>query len=89
LLLALCAAGCGGNANIAMGSAGSAAGFSVEGSSTTVSSVLTLLLLINASLLGDQVGPVTFEPPMDASRRVVERDCTQPIEDWSANLRCR
>ena len=30
-----------------------------------------------------------YGPEMDPERRVVERDCTQPIEDYSANLRCR
>jgi hypothetical protein len=29
------------------------------------------------------------DPPLDPTRRVVEHDCTKPIEDWSANLRCR
>ncbi|MEW6691074.1 MAG: hypothetical protein AB1452_18510 [Pseudomonadota bacterium] len=28
-------------------------------------------------------------PPLEASRRVLEADCSRPIEDWSANLRCR
>lgn len=28
-------------------------------------------------------------PPLDESRRVNEQDCTRPIEDWSANLKCR
>ena len=27
--------------------------------------------------------------PLDPSRRVLEADCTKPIEDWSANLKCR
>ena len=31
-------------------------------------------------------GPV---PPLDESRRVSEQDCTRPIEDAAANLRCR
>jgi len=26
---------------------------------------------------------------LDASRRVYEQDCTRPIEDWSANLKCK
>jgi hypothetical protein len=91
LLFALGTAGCGGNSNLVIGSSGSsAAGISVEGSSTTVSSLLTILMLVNASRLGDQVGPpAQYVPEMDTSRRVVERDCTKPIEDWSANLRCR
>jgi len=28
-------------------------------------------------------------PPLDPERRVLEQDCTQPIADWSANLKCR
>jgi len=28
-------------------------------------------------------------PPMDDSRKVHEQDCSRPIEDGSANLRCR
>jgi hypothetical protein len=28
-------------------------------------------------------------PPLDASRRVNEQDCTRPIAEASANLRCR
>ncbi|MCX7962505.1 MAG: hypothetical protein N2653_13180 [Burkholderiales bacterium] len=28
-------------------------------------------------------------PPMDDARRVNAQDCTRPIEDASANLRCR
>jgi hypothetical protein len=28
-------------------------------------------------------------PPLNPERRIVERDCTMPIEDYSANLRCR
>lgn len=26
---------------------------------------------------------------LDESRRVNEQDCTRPIEDWSANLKCK
>jgi hypothetical protein len=32
------------------------------------------------------VGPV---PPLDETRRVHEQDCTRPIEDASANLKCK
>jgi hypothetical protein len=28
-------------------------------------------------------------PELDAGRRVHEQDCTRPIADWSANLKCR
>jgi hypothetical protein len=27
--------------------------------------------------------------PMDAQRQVNEVDCTKPIENWSANLKCK
>ena len=30
-----------------------------------------------------------LESPLDESRRVNEQDCTRPIEDWSANLKCK
>ena len=33
--------------------------------------------------------PASRPPPLDAGRRVNEVDCTRPIEDWSANLKCR
>jgi hypothetical protein len=28
-------------------------------------------------------------PELDVNRRVHEQDCTKPIVDWSANLKCR
>jgi uncharacterized protein YcfL len=28
-------------------------------------------------------------PELAPSRRVNEQDCTKPIQDWSANLKCR
>jgi len=31
----------------------------------------------------------TRVPPMDPERRVQEQDCSQPIVDPSANLKCR
>jgi len=30
-----------------------------------------------------------WAPPLDEARRVHAQDCTRPIEDSSANLRCR
>lgn len=37
----------------------------------------------------DAIRPMRPAPQLDASRRVLEQDCTKPIEDWSANLKCR
>jgi len=28
-------------------------------------------------------------PPMDETRSINAQDCTQPIVDWSANLKCK
>jgi len=33
--------------------------------------------------------PASPPPPLDAGRRVNEVDCTKPIKDSSANLKCR
>jgi len=40
----------------------------------------------------DPLAPVSrpaLESQLDESRRVNEQDCTRPIEDWSANLKCK
>jgi len=56
---------------------------------TTSSALVTLLTfgLINFAMTGG--APFYAAPPMDPERRVVEHDCTRPIEDMTANLRCR
>jgi hypothetical protein len=38
---------------------------------------------------GQAMPPTAPVPELDPTRRVAEQDCTKPIEDWSANLRCR
>ena len=37
----------------------------------------------------DAVTPTKPAPELDGSRRVNEQDCSKPIKDWSANLKCR
>ena len=37
----------------------------------------------------DAITPTGPPPELDSSRRVNEQDCTKPIKDWSANLKCR
>jgi hypothetical protein len=63
---------------------------SVQGYST-FGALLALSLLASASWHADHAAPPFSRavPPLDPSRLVAERDCTQPIEDWSANLKCR
>ena len=35
------------------------------------------------------VAPSARLPELDPARRVVEHDCTKPIVDWSANIKCK
>ena len=35
------------------------------------------------------LGPGVAAPELDPSRRVNEQDCSRPIADWSANLKCK
>ncbi len=37
----------------------------------------------------DAIQPTLPAPQLDASRSVHEQDCSKPIENWSANLKCR
>lgn len=47
--------------------------------------------LIGIGLVASQYADTRREPPreLDARRQVNEVDCTKPIENWSANLKCR
>jgi len=36
-----------------------------------------------------EVLPAVRPGPLDEGRRVNEVDCTKPIQDWSANLKCK
>jgi len=58
------------------------------------SSSSTGWVLLGIFLIGMEVANPTRPleerpPPLDGARRVNEQDCTQPIVDASANLRCR
>ena len=89
--LAVSLAGCGGNANVqANSNNGSASGAVSFPGRTSFGTLLSLIFLAGVSYesvrMTPRSGPV---PDLDPARRVVEHDCTRPIEDWSANLRCR
>jgi hypothetical protein len=62
-------------------------GFSVGTTSTNWFATLLTFGLINYAMFGGT--PFYAAPPMDPERRVAEQDCSKPIEDPSANLRCR
>jgi len=101
LVLALCAAGCGGNANIQVTSgvpaASTPAGTTGTVTATSSSVAAAAFFLLNWSLLnyhwdrqaGMYGSSTLWAPPMDETRTVNAQDCTRPIEDWSANLRCQ
>jgi hypothetical protein len=59
------------------------------GGSMRVSIESVAVLLGIGLLTGTAYGPFYGPPPMDPERRVMEHDCSKPIEDPSANLRCR
>ena len=63
------------------------AGASVSTTSTNWFATLLTFGLINSAMSGGT--PFYAAPPMDPQRRVLDHDCTKPIEDTSANLRCR
>jgi hypothetical protein len=86
LLLALGVAGCGGNSNVQFSSGGPPP---PQGSGVSVYGANTLGTLLTIGFIGAALSGGYRAPEMDPSRRVVEQDCTKPIEDWSANLRCR
>ncbi len=96
ILLALCVAGCGGNSYVQAGASGSpSTGVSTGGSvsvqgRTTFGALLVIGILAGMSYSSErEMPPSGRAPELDASRRVLEQDCTRPIEDWSANLRCK
>jgi hypothetical protein len=62
---------------------------SVQGR-TTFGTLLAIGLLAGVSYDSDRGMPTSARvPELDASRRVLEQDCTKPIVDWSANLKCK
>jgi hypothetical protein len=65
------------------------ASVSVGSSSSAGAWVLLGIILISAEAANPTRPLAERPPPLDAARRVNEQDCTQPIVDASANLKCR
>ena len=97
LSLALLLAGCSGHSNVQFASGttpsgGVSTGGSVQAQSQSTLGVLIAIgVLMGVSYASDrQLSPSAIPAPaMDGNRSVNEQDCTKPIVDWSANLRCR
>ena len=91
IALVLLLAGCGGNANVQANSSNATAGASVNfPGRSTMSALFSAVFLGGVSYESERQSPrSTWAPAPDPSRRIVEQDCTRPIEDRSANLKCR
>jgi hypothetical protein len=104
LAVVLCAAGCGGDSIVRVSSGGAPAGVSagssatVQVSTTSSSAAFAAFFLLHWAILNHRwdreaglygISTAAWAPPMDETRTVNMQDCTTPIADWSANLRCR
>lgn len=91
IALAMLLAGCGGNANVqaTSGNVSAAGTVSIPGRSS-FGTLLSIVFLAGVSYEGERGMSRTIQvPEPDPARRVAVQDCTKPIEDWSANLKCR
>ena len=61
---------------------------SVQTNSGTLAAVLIMAVFISAAADGTLV-PEPAVPEMDPQRKVVEQDCTKPIDMSLGNLRCK
>jgi len=104
LVLALAAvlSGCGGQSYVQVNSnnvstSGASNGVSARfPGSSTAAALFSLVFLAGVSYEGERDASrspheprYSHAPDPDPTRRVVLQDCTKPIEDWSANLKCR
>ena len=96
LSLVLLVAGCSGRSNVQLNSSTLPSGGVSNGGAVQVQSqsalgvLLAVGVLVGASYASDRgMPPSAPVPELDSSRRVLLQDCTKPIEDRSANLKCR
>ena len=61
---------------------------SVRTNSSSLAAVLIMAVFISAAVDGTLV-PEPAAPEMDPQRKVVEQDCTKPIDHSLGNLRCK
>ena len=90
LSLVVLLAGCGGQSSVQVNTGGGSTGSASVPGSSRVGTLLSIIFLSGLAYEGERAMPLSVHAPeLDPLRRVVERDCTKPIEDWSANLKCR
>ena len=99
LILALLIAGCS-HTSVQVSSGGTTttsygASVGISGSGTAAWALIGIGLIaaeIAGQRAADRTDPPAASGPSrapDAERRVNEQDCSQPIKDWSANLKCK
>ena len=91
--LALAIAGCS-HTSVQMGwdgtsSTSSGASIGISGGGNTAAWLLIGIGLIAAGEASAPPAAAAAPTELDKARRVNEQDCTQPIKDWSANLKCK
>lgn len=96
VLLALLLGGCSGYSGVRP-DAGTTAGLNVRLGATA--SDLVVLGILAAAMYDSEadrrrsrLAPLGFDPvapPLDETRSIHEQDCTRPLEETGANLRCR
>jgi hypothetical protein len=100
--LALLVAGCGGQANVQIrgsgvpgfttlpaGTAASGGSLSASIQGGSAAGALLAIGLLGATVFSEGDRFHNRPPALDPARMVNEQDCSRPIENWSANLKCR
>lgn len=97
ILLAAALSGCaattsvsagGGAAGVAPGGTVSSATVGMHVESASAAGALLGLAIIGGTVYGAARDGARV-PPLDPDRTVNVQDCSQPIRDWAANLRCK
>ena len=97
VVFAVLLAGCGGNSNVQVNSSNGSAGSSVHVPGlSSFGTLLSIVFLAGVSYESERAmsrpAHAPYEshaPEPDPTRRIAVQDCTRPIEDRSANLKCR
>lgn len=76
------------SSNTSSGTSSSGGSVSVQTNSTALTALLIMGLFISAAV-DDIRAPQPAIQPMDPQRKVVEQDCTKPIDLSLGNLSCK
>lgn len=93
LVFAVLVVGCA-HSNVSLNSSGSSASgtTTMSGQVSAGGSGAAAVALFAIAAVAIHATPITSPQPapeLDGSRRVNEQDCSKPIRNWSANLKCK